>query len=129
MTILTHAEARRAPSLPEPISTSYVFGGNDAVDDVVAVVAVKVAMTRDMLAVALDLAGAGRYDENPDAWTVEWIRESVEIQLCIEGPFTIQQDAATFADMALDPSVGDRVRAEYRAIDRAYPHIALGAGS
>ncbi|WP_392668602.1 hypothetical protein [Streptomyces sp. LN785] len=124
MTILTHAEARRTPSLPAPISTSYVFGADDDVDDVVAVVAVKVAMTRDMLAVALDLASVGRFDENPDAWTVEWIRESVEIQLCIEGPFTIQRDAEGFADMALDPTVGNRVRAEYRAIDRAYPHLA-----
>ncbi|WP_413753057.1 hypothetical protein NRF20_20750 [Streptomyces sp. R-74717] len=118
----------RSVHLPPATPTDYVFGVSDPDDilpgeDVRAVVTLKVAMTRDMLAIALDLA-CGASGENPDTWDVAYIRQSVELSLSMESPFTIQHDAETHAELLDDPSIGDYIRAEYRAIDRAYPYMA-----
>lgn len=114
--------------LPPAVPTDYVFGASDAdnvlPDDVRAVVTLKVAMTRDMLASAFDLAMRGAYDENIDAMPVAEIRHRVELSVHMEGPWTLMQDSADFSEMAYDPSVGGAVRAVYRAVDRAYPYLA-----
>lgn len=127
MSILTHHEAPAAPALPTPTKPSSVFGLDDGYGkriDVRAVVTVQIAMTRDMLAAALNLSSVGAYDEHPDSWSVDRIREYVEVQLYVESPFQLQRDGEGFSELLYDPSVRDRIRAEYRAIDRAYPHFA-----
>lgn len=118
---------QRRPAFPPPTPPTGIFGATDpayADADVRAVVMVQVAMTRDMLAVALDLA-CGAAQENPDDWSVEYIRESVELTLTHESVMQLELDAQGFADIALyDLSVAEQIQAEYRAIDRAYPHVA-----
>ncbi|MEV5131657.1 hypothetical protein AB0K87_14415 [Streptomyces sp. NPDC053705] len=127
MSILTLSDGRPV-HLPPAVPTDYVFGCSDPDDlplgeEVRAVVTLKVAMTRDMLATALNLA-CGASEEDPDSWDVAYIRQSVELCLAMEGPFTIQRDAEMHAELLDDPSVRDYIQANYRAVDRAYPHFA-----
>ncbi|MFB7555323.1 hypothetical protein [Streptomyces brevispora] len=128
MTIISRTEAPPKAALPAAVPTSYVFGASDAddvlTDDVRAVVTLKVAMSRDMLASALDLAMRGAYDENLDTMPAEEVRHRVELSLHMESPWTLMRDAELFPDMLDDPTVGHLVRAEYRAVDRAYPYLA-----
>ncbi|KOG76950.1 MULTISPECIES: hypothetical protein [Streptomycetaceae] len=128
MTILSHSETRPV-ALPPAVPTDYVFGASDTNDvlggeDVHAVVTLKVAMTRDMLAAAFDLAMRGAYDENIDELPVQEIRHRVELSLHMESPWDLLRDGANFSDLLYDESVAEQIRAEYRAIDRAYPHMA-----
>ncbi|MBT2493682.1 hypothetical protein J7E96_35320 [Streptomyces sp. ISL-96] len=124
---LPDGTVERMPNFPPPTPPTGTFGATDPTyddTDIRAVVTVRVAMTRDMLAAALDLFAGGAYDEHPDGWTVPYIRESVEMTLTHESVVQIEVDAERFPQLLDDPSVADRVRAEYRAIDRAYPHFA-----
>ncbi|MFD5790730.1 hypothetical protein ACFWH1_29440 [Streptomyces sp. NPDC127037] len=124
MTIISHLEAPAAP-LPPAVPTDYIYAAEDIpAEDVQAVVTLKLAMTRDMLASAFDLAMRGAYDENIDTMPVEEIRHRVELSVHLEGPWTLLRDSVDFSDMACDPTVGGAVRAVYRAVDRAYPHLA-----
>ncbi|MFH9137458.1 hypothetical protein [Streptomyces sp. NPDC017524] len=128
MTILSHTETQPVV-LPPAVPTDYVFGASDTNDvlggeDVHAVVTLKVAMTRDMLAAAFDLAMRGAYDESIEEMPVEEIRHRVELSLHMESPWDLLRDGANFSDLLYDESIVDLVRAEYRAIDRAYPHMA-----
>ncbi|WP_405187828.1 hypothetical protein [Streptomyces anulatus] len=128
MTILSHTETQPVV-LPAAVPTDYVFGASDTNDvlggeDVHAVVTLKVAMTRDMLAAAFDLAMRGAYDESIEEMPVEEIRHRVELSLHMESPWDLLRDGANFSDLLYDESIVDLVRAEYRAIDRAYPHMA-----
>ncbi|MEE1818482.1 hypothetical protein PUR59_26115 [Streptomyces sp. SP18ES09] len=109
--------------LPPATTPALLWGAVEADEEPRAVVTLQVAMTRDMLAVALDLA-AGNDRSNPDTWTVQRIREDVEFSLASNPIPSLQRDAETFADLLDDPSVRDRIQAEYRAIDRAYPLYA-----
>ncbi|MGW1399300.1 hypothetical protein ACWCRF_11630 [Streptomyces sp. NPDC002405] len=87
-----------------------------------AVLTLRIAVDRDMLAAALDLSS---YDlSDPDSWSVEFIRDSVELQLGMDGAYPLWRDSRRFPDLLDDPSVRDRVAATYRAIDRAYPQPA-----
>ncbi|MEV5611522.1 hypothetical protein [Streptomyces sp. NPDC052225] len=86
-----------------------------------AVLALHVAVDRDMLAAALDLACYSYPD--PDSWSLVFIRDSVERQLALDGAFHLWHDSRGFADLLDDPSVHERIEAEYRAIDRAYPSL------
>lgn len=132
MSIHTLSDGRPV-HLPPATPTDYIFGVSDPDDiplgeEVRAVVTLKVAMTRDMLAAALDLA-CGANEEDPDSWDVPYIRQSVELSLAMESPFTIQRDGEGFADLLDDESIREHIQAEYRAIDRAYPHMAPKAES
>ncbi|MEV7653216.1 hypothetical protein AB0O39_03480 [Streptomyces anulatus] len=127
MTTLSYTETRPVV-LPSAVPTDYVFGASDTndlvdSDEVHAVVTLKVAMTRDMLAAAFDLAMRGAYDENIDELPVEEIRHRVELSLHMESPWELLRDGRTFDELLEDESIVDLVRAEYRAIDRAYPHM------
>ncbi|WP_326614984.1 hypothetical protein OHA57_04675 [Streptomyces anulatus] len=127
MTTLSYTETQPV-ALPPAVPTDYIFGVSDPDDacfreGVHAVVTLKVAMTRDMLAVALNL-NSGASEEDPDTWDVPYIRESVELALHCDGPFTIQQDGGLLLDAMGDESVRAYIQATYRAIDRAYPHLA-----
>ncbi|MGC4964626.1 hypothetical protein ACLQ2H_01235 [Streptomyces globisporus] len=133
MTILSHTETQPV-ALPPAVPTDYVFGLSDSDDilggeDVHAVVTLKVAMTRDMLAAAFDLAMRGAYDESIDELPVAEIRHRVELSLHMESPWDLMRDGRNFSDLLYDESIVDLVRAEYRAIDRAYPHLALKENS
>jgi hypothetical protein len=106
--------------LPAPTPATDVFGATDPSDDpALAVVTVQLAMTRDALAAALDMATANA-EENPDTWTVPYIRESVELMLANESWMRAHRDGRKYPELATDPSVGDYIRAIYRAVDRAY---------
>lgn len=109
------------PTYPAPIPSTTVFGCTDPGEDVRAVVTVQVAMTRDMLATALDLA-AGNCEEHPDSWSVEYIRESVELQLTYENFIELERTARGIAEWeGIDESIKPYMQAVYRAVDRAYP--------
>jgi hypothetical protein len=100
------------------------MGATDAECDVRAVVTVQVAFTRDMLAVALEDAAGLNYDEHPDSWTVEYIRESVELYVGQSGYMRLLENENVLVDFLEYEPAGpcrDRVQAVYRAIDRAYP--------
>lgn len=113
------------PTLPAATAPTSIVGATDAGTDVHAVVTVQYAMTRDMLAVALDLACCPT-DSHPDDWTVEYIRESVEMELSMSSVLDLERDSGLllgFLD-GDDDHLAAWVRAEYRAIDRAYPRLA-----
>ncbi|MGW7440599.1 hypothetical protein [Streptomyces sp. NPDC054849] len=107
-------------ALPEPTPATDVFGATDPSDDpVYAVVTVQIAMSRDMLAAALDMATANA-EENPDTWSVEYVRESVELMLANESWVRAERDGRKYPRLIEDSSVGAYIRAIYRAVDRAY---------
>jgi hypothetical protein len=109
------------PAYPKPIPPTDVFGATDPSENVHAVVTLQVAMTRDMLAAALDLA-AGNCEEHPDTWTVEYIRESVELQLTYENFLHLERSAQKYEEWGdIDESIKPFIQAVYRAVDRAYP--------
>lgn len=84
-----------------------------------AVLTLRVAVDRDMLAAALDLSCWAEPD--PDSWPVEFIREAVEMQIGLDGAYPVWRDSRRFLELLDDPSVKDRVAATYRAVDRAFP--------
>ncbi|MEU6312362.1 hypothetical protein [Streptomyces sp. NPDC047014] len=111
------------PPMPEPMPAAEVSGATDPGYDIRAVLTLPVAVTRDMLAVALDDACSG-YEEHPDSWSVEFIRESVELQFAMSGFLRLQESENLLVEFLEYEPPGpcrDRVQAEYRAIDRAYP--------
>ncbi|MEU6768628.1 hypothetical protein ABZ916_39725 [Streptomyces sp. NPDC046853] len=115
--------------LPPTTPSVLVFGpendkGGIPAEKVQAVVTLRVAMTRDMLGAALNLASCASYDEDPDSWSVERVREYVELEVNMQGPWRLLQDSHEYSELIHDPSVGDRIRAELRAIDRAYPEVS-----
>ncbi|MEV7427023.1 hypothetical protein [Streptomyces sp. NPDC091212] len=120
------------PALPRPTPPVGIHGATEpgyGDEDVRAVVTVRVAMTRDMLAATLDLA-CGQPGQDPDTWSVEYIRESVEQQLTYENVTELQVDAAGYCEFGLiDPTAMPLIQATYRAIDRAYPHCAPKVGT
>ncbi|MGW7107011.1 hypothetical protein ACWGHU_12720 [Streptomyces xanthophaeus] len=128
MTILyTQLDGTQAPrpTYPQPTRPSDVYGATEPGDEARAVVGLHLAVTRDMLAVALDDACSNADDENPDDWSVEYIRESVELYLSMYGAFRLRENQNLLIDFLYSEPAGpcrDRVQAEYRAIDRAYPH-------
>ncbi|WP_405489081.1 hypothetical protein [Streptomyces sp. NBC_00096] len=111
----------RRPTYPAPTAPTEIFGATDPGEDVRAVVTVQVAMTRDMLATALDLA-AGNCEEHPDSWSVPYIRESVELQLTYENFVELERTAQSLAEWEeIDESIKPYMQSIYRAVDRAYP--------
>ncbi len=114
------------PNYPKPIPPTDIFGATDPGETVYAVVTVRVAMTRDMLATALDLA-AGNCEKHPDTWSVEYIRESVELQLTYENFVELERSAQSYSEWGdIDESIKPYIQAIYRAVDRAYPQAPAG---
>lgn len=119
----------RPVKAPVPVYPSrVVVNDRETADDSRrAVLTVRMAVDRDMLAVALDLAMGGPDATDPDTWSVETIREAVECQLGMDGTYQIWRDRRLLGEMVDDPTVGEFVRAEFRAIDRAFPEHAPAA--
>ncbi|MFF3617715.1 hypothetical protein [Streptomyces sp. NPDC002467] len=130
MSLYTLPDGTRIPLPPMPVPTapSEVMGATDPGEDVRAVATVRIALTRDMLAVALD-DGCSGVEESPDTWSVEFIRESVELYVAQTGYLRLHQNQGLLVDFLEYEPPGpcrDRVQAEYRAIDRAYPLAPAG---
>ena len=103
--------------MPSATVTNHTGPGEDAPH---AALTLRVLVSRDALAYALDCQVGGE-ETHPDTWPVEFIRESVERELALNGAFHLTNDSHLIVAALDDPEVADRVRAEYRAIDRAYP--------
>ncbi|MFD4551684.1 hypothetical protein [Streptomyces sp. NPDC058466] len=99
----------------------------DPYDEPHAVIGIRVVVSRDHLAAAVDMGvhkyyGDGRH---PDALTVAEVRYFAESYVLTMSALELQQGAEAMAQMA-EPDFYDRdthalVLAAYRAVDRAYP--------
>ncbi|MFJ7242383.1 hypothetical protein ACIQWB_35390 [Streptomyces olivaceus] len=124
MTISLERPARRRyePQLPVFGPTIVTNEPEPGEEERHAVLTLRIAVDRDMLAALLDISC---YDyPDPDSWSVEFIRESVELRLSLDGAYEAWRDSRRFSELLDDPSVRDRIQAEYRAVDRAYPKTA-----
>jgi hypothetical protein len=109
--------------LPPAVPPAHPWGPVEPVDGARAVVTLQVAMTRDMLALALDGALHGDYVDL-DTWTVQQIHEYVEMTLALDGPWHLEKNAPSYPDLLDNPELRPNVQAIYRAVDRAYPLYA-----
>lgn len=92
-----------------------------------AVVEVRIEVTRDPLAAALEMGATGYYGRlsQPDDWPVEEIRAFVQMNLVTMSSLELQQGAESMAFMA-GPATDDLstqwyIQGVYRAVDRAFP--------
>lgn len=99
----------------------------DPYDEPHAIVGIRVVVTRDHLAAAVDMGVHKYYGDgrNPDDLTVAEIRYFAECYVLSESALEFQKGAEAMAQMA-EPDFYDRpthelVMAMYRAVDRAYP--------
>ena len=99
----------------------------DPYDEPHAILGIRVVVSRDHLAAAVDMGLNRHYGDgrHPDALTVAEIRYFAEAYLLSESALDLQQGAEAMAQMA-EPDFYDRnthalVLAMYRAVDRAYP--------
>ncbi|GAA2796467.1 hypothetical protein [Streptomyces showdoensis] len=123
MTLYT-TDDTRSVDLPPALPPLTLHGAVDPTDEPRAVVTLQFAMTRDMLAVCVDLAAGGPDDDHPDTWTVEFTRGAVDCIVATHSVTLLQEYARDFSDLLDDPSIREQIQAEYRAIDRAYPLYA-----
>ncbi|MEU6101165.1 hypothetical protein [Streptomyces flaveolus] len=99
----------------------------DPYDEPHTVLALRVVVSRDHLAAALEDAATGHHGAltDPDAWPVDHIRYLVEHRLLAMSALELQQGAEAMAQMAepdhYDLSVQWYIHGVYRAVDRAYP--------
>lgn len=102
----------------------------DPYDKPHAVVGLRVVVSRDLLAAAVDM-GVHKYyspgERHPDDLTVEEVRYFAECFVLSESALDLQQGAEAMTEMAA-PDFYDRpthalVMAMYRAVDRAYPGL------
>ncbi|MEU2076861.1 hypothetical protein [Streptomyces sp. NPDC013489] len=123
MTLYTLDE-NHTVDLPPAVPPSHPWGAfGPGEEEPRAVVTLQVAMTRDMLALALDRAVTNSYDAL-DAWTAGYIREGVEMGLCEFDLYRLERESLCYPDLLDDPAARPNVQAVYRAIDRAYPLYA-----
>lgn len=92
-----------------------------------AVLTMRAAIDRDMLALAVDRGTRGD-ESDPDGWGVEFVREVAEYEAAMSGTYSLWCESYLIEAAAEDPEVGPRVRAIYRAVDRAYPYLNEEAG-
>ncbi|MGW3408090.1 hypothetical protein [Streptomyces sp. NPDC000888] len=99
----------------------------DPYDEPHAIVGLRVVVSRDHLAAAVEMGGHNTIgtERHPDEWTVAEIRYFAEFQIIEMSGLELQQGAEAMAQMA-EPDFYDRpthalVLAVYRAVDRAYP--------
>jgi len=114
-----------APAALPPAATTTMV---DAYDEPHVTLTLRVTVTRDQLAGALDFATTTARGEegHPDTWTVEQIRNWTEGSIALMDCLELQQSGEAMATLAAGPVDGDGslmelVQALYRAIDRAYP--------
>lgn len=95
-----------------------------------AVVTLRVALSRDHLAAALDLSTEGNEvrERDMDNWSVQFIREQTEMNVHLASAMELDEGAEAMREL-LDPNGPDTsslplTEAVYRAIDRAYPEVA-----
>lgn len=107
----------------------------DPYDEPHTVLGLRVVVSRDQLAAALEDAATGYFGTltNPDEWTVDQIRWLVEHRLLAMSALELQQGAEAMADMA-SPDAGDvslqwYIHGVYRAVDRAFPRVQDGGRS
>ncbi|MEV7976222.1 hypothetical protein [Streptomyces sp. NPDC086519] len=101
----------------------------DPYDEPHAVVGIRVVVSRDHLAAAVDM-GINKYygdGRHPDSLTVAEVRYFAEAYILSESALELQKGAEAMAQMA-EPDFYDRathalVLAMYRAVDRAYPRV------
>lgn len=93
-----------------------------------AVVTVRMAVSRDQLAAAVEDAATKGYGiKDPDALSVEEVRSLAAHSLAWMSALELEQGARAMAHMA-GPDAGDvslqwYVRGVYRAVDRAFPSV------
>ncbi|MET8947439.1 hypothetical protein ABZX30_28820 [Streptomyces sp. NPDC004542] len=99
----------------------------DPCDEPHAVLDLRVRVSRDLLAAAVEDAGTGYYDgeKHPDEWTVEEVRAFAIMTIANASSLHLQQNAVLMAQMAepdfYEPVTREYVLAIYRAVDRAFP--------
>ncbi|MFJ2741859.1 hypothetical protein ACIO3O_19600 [Streptomyces sp. NPDC087440] len=99
----------------------------DPYDEPHTTVALRVTVSRDHLAAAVEMGGSNYYGTrpDPDRWTVAEIRYFAEFQFLAMGLLELQQGAEAVAEMAApdfhEPDTRAYILAVYRAVDRAYP--------
>ncbi len=91
-----------------------------------AVVEVRLAVTRDQLAAAVEMGASHTYGiQDPDRLTVEEVREFAALNLAAMSALELEQGAQAMVSMAGpdadDVSLQWYVRGVYRAVDRAFP--------
>lgn len=105
----------------------------DPYDEPHAVLGIRVVVSRDHLAAAVDM-GVHKYhspgERHPDDLTVAEVRYFAESYVLTESALELQTGAEAMAQMA-EPDFYDRethalVVAMYRAVDRAYPKLGGG---
>lgn len=94
-----------------------------------AVVEVRMAVTRDQLAAAVEMGASQSYGtQDPDTLTVEEIRELAAFNLACMGALELEQGARSMVFLAGpdadDLSVQWYIHGIYRAVDRAFPKTA-----
>lgn len=115
------------PVRPAPRSMLEQHSLVDPYDQPHAVLGIRVVVSRDHLAAAVDM-GINKYygdGRHPDALTVAEVRYFAESYVLTMSALELQQGAEAMAQMA-EPDFYDRVTHElvlaaYRAVDRAYP--------
>jgi hypothetical protein len=129
MTMMELEQLINVPAVSAPGQQNLV----DPYDEPHAVLGIRVVVSRDHLAAAVELAGHNMYGDkrHPDEWTVDEIRYFAEFNVIHMNALELQQGAEAMAQMA-EPDFYDRathtlVLAVYRAVDRAYPKLAGGA--
>jgi hypothetical protein len=102
----------------------------DPYDEPHSVLGIRVVVSRDHLAAAVDMGGSRYYngDRHPDTWTVDEIRWFAEFNVIHMDALELQRGAEAMAQMA-EPDFYDQethalVLGIYRAVDRAYPKAA-----
>jgi hypothetical protein len=104
----------------------------DPYDEPHAILGIRVIVSRDHLAAAVELAGHNMWgsERHPDEWTVDEVRYLAEFNLLHMSALELQQGAEGMAQMAspdfYDPEAHEVVLAVYRAVDRAYPKLGAG---
>ncbi|MDV9170924.1 hypothetical protein R6V09_12360 [Streptomyces sp. W16] len=99
----------------------------DPYDDAHTIVGLRVVVSRDQLAAAVEMGGHSTLgtERHPDEWTIAEIRYFAEFQIIEMSGLELQRGAEAMAQMA-EPDFYCRptheiVLAVYRAVDRAYP--------
>lgn len=112
------------PATPSPVAQHSLV---DPYDEAHCIIGLRVVVTRDQLAAALEDAATNYFGEltDPDGWTVEQIRYFAEHRMLCMSALELQQGAEAMAHMA-GPDAGDLslqwyVHGVYRAVDRAFP--------
>lgn len=102
----------------------------DPYDEPHTIIGIRVVVSRDHLAAAVDMGVHKYYGDgrSADALTVEEIRYFAQAYVLSESALGLQQGAEAMAQLVLEDfheeETREQIRAAYRAVDRAYPKTA-----